>query len=128
MASKQKNISFGMDFQVNETGLRKIKKYLEDFNKLTAEDYARQQGKQFSEKTARELAELKRNANEISKIMQIAYNPKINAYNIIKFNQEIAKTRNGLKNFQDFQIKMSNSVEGRAFLNAQMNELTKFNV
>lgn len=129
MAEQKRKISYGIDFEVNDAELKKLKKQLEQLKKLSVTNYASQQGvvlnnPAIAEKQANDLARLKKDAAEFQRLMRLAYNPKTNSYNITKFNKALEQS--GL-NVKSFRKEMQKTAEGRAVWAAQINELTKFN-
>ena len=144
MANQQRKITYGIDFDVNDAELKKLKKQLEQLQKLSVVNYASQQGISLNspataEKQAHQLAQLKKDAAEFQRLMRLAYNPKTNSYNITKFNAALNQSRLGVKLFgaaiqktaeekvKLFRTEMQKTAEGRAAWAAQINELTKFN-
>ena len=129
MANQQRKISYGIDFEVNDAELKKLKKQLEQLQKLSVVNYASQQGISLNnpataEKQAHQLTKLKKDAAEFQRLMRLAYNPKTNSYNITKFNTALKQS--GL-NVKSFRAEMQKTAEGRAVWTAQIDELTKFN-
>ena len=144
MAEQKRKISYGIDFEVNDAELKKLKKQLEQFKKLSVVNYASQQGislnnPKIAQTQAHQLAQLKKDAAEFQRLMRLAYNPKTNSYNITKFNAALNQSRLGVKLFgaaiqktaeekvKLFRTEMQKTAEGRAAWAAQINELTKFN-
>ena len=129
MANQQRRISYGIDFEVNDAELKKLKKQLEQLKKLSVTNYASQQGiglnnPAIAEKQANDLTRLKKDAAEFQRLMRLAYNPKTNSYNITKFNKILSQSNLEVKHFR---AEMQKTVEGRAVWAAQTHELTKFN-
>lgn len=125
MANQQRKITYSINFEVNDSELKQLKKRLKDFQDMKVSDYAAAQGKsKTTVDMARELERLKKQAQEVQRVMRLAYNPQTNTYNIAKFNAELAKS--GI-NIKDFNREMSKTASGRAVINAQTHELTKFN-
>ena len=129
MAEQKRKISYGINFEVNDAELKKLKKQLEQLQKLSVVNYANQQGISLNnpataEKQANDLTRLKKDAAEFQRLMRLAYNPKTNSYNITKFNKTLEQS--GLK-VKSFREEMQKTAEGRAVWAAQTHELTKFN-
>ena len=129
MAEQKRKISYGIDFEVNDAELKKLKKQLEQFKKLSVVNYASQQGislnnPKIAQTQAHQLAQLKKDAAEFQRLMRLAYNPKTNSYNITKFNMALAQSH---LSAESFRKEMQKTAEGRAAWAAQINELTKFN-
>lgn len=129
MANQQRKITYGIDFDVNDAELNKLKKQLKQLQNLSIVNYANQQGISLNnpataEKQAHQLTKLKKDAAEFQRLMRLAYNPKTNSYNITKFNTALKQS--GL-NVKLFRAEMQKTAEGRAAWAAQINELTKFN-
>lgn len=89
MANNGGNITFGINFNVNKSGLNDLKKSLQDIQKSTSADLVGNLG---SAEAKKALEEVKRSASEIEKALQKAYNPTINSVNVSKFNQQLSKT------------------------------------
>ncbi len=134
MARQSGQFTYGVNFEVNDAGLKKVKQYLEEFKKLSVDNFLNQSGEQ-SNKTlaeyAQQLGKLKKDAATLTKIMQASFNPKLNTYNIDVFNQKMSNAglsiKGANKELSNFAKDLMKTSEGRAFLNTQMNELTKFN-
>lgn len=125
MANQQRKITYSINFEVNDSELKQLKKRLKDFQDMKVSDYASAQGKsKTTEEMALNLNKLKKQAQEVQRVMRLAYNPQTNTYNIAKFNAELAKSGINIKNFHK---EMSKTAAGRAVINAQTHELTKFN-
>ena len=125
MANQQRKITYGINFEVNDSELKQLKKRLQEFQDVKVSDYALAQGKsKTTEAMALNLNKLKKQAQEVQRVMRLAYNPQTNTYNIAKFNAELAKSNINIKNFHK---EMSKTAAGRAVINAQTHELTKFN-
>lgn len=129
MAEQKRKISYGIDFEVNDAELKKLKKQLEQLKKLSVTNYANQQGiglnnPAIAEKQANDLTRLKKDAAEFQRLMRLAYNPKTNSYNITKFNKILSQSNLEVRHFR---AEMQKTVEGRAVWAAQTHELTKFN-
>ena len=129
MAEQKRKISYGINFEVNDAELKKLKKQLEQLQKLSVVNYANQQGISLNnpataEKQTHQLTKLKKDAAEFQRLMRLAYNPKTNSYNITKFNTALKQS--GL-NVKSFRAEMQKTAEGRAVWAAQTHELTKFN-
>ena len=129
MAEQKRKISYGINFEVNDAELKKLKKQLEQLQKLSVVNYANQQGISLNnpataEKQAHQLTKLKKDAAEFQRLMRLAYNPKTNSYNITKFNTALKQSGLNVKSFRE---EMQKTAEGRAVWAAQTHELTKFN-
>ena len=100
MANNGGNITFGIGFNVDKSGLNDLKKSLQDIQKATTKDLVGNLG---SNEAKKALADVKRSASEIEQALRKAYNPTINATNISKFNQQLAKTGTDLNTvYQNF--------------------------
>lgn len=84
MANNGGNITFGIGFNVNKSGLNDLRKSLQDIQKATTKDLVGNLG---SEEAKKALADVKRSASEIEQALKKAYNPTINSVNVAKFNQ-----------------------------------------
>ena len=129
MAEQKRKISYGINFEVNDAELKKLKKQLEQLQKLSVVNYANQQGislnnPKIAQTQAHQLAQLKKDAAEFQRLMRLAYNPKTNSYNITKFNTALKQSGLNVKSFRE---EMQKTAEGRAVWTAQIDELTKFN-
>lgn len=143
MANQQRKITYGIDFDVNDAELKKLKKQLKQLQDLSIGRYASQQGISLNnpataETQANQLKRLKKDAAEFQRLMRLAYNPKTNSYNITKFNEALKKSGLNVQLFKagiqktaeevkSFRAEMQKTVEGRTAWAAQINELTKFN-
>lgn len=100
MANNGGNITFGIDFNVNKSGLNDLKKSLQDIQKATTKDLVGDLGGKNAQEA---LAKVKQSASQIEQALRKAYNPTINATNISKFNQQLSKTGTNLNTvYQDF--------------------------
>ena len=87
MPSNGGNITFGIDFNVNKSGLNELKKSLQDVQKMTTKDLVGNLGNNNQAKKA--LEDAKRSAAELEQALKRAYNPTLNTTNVSKFNQEL---------------------------------------
>lgn len=78
-------ITFGIGYQVDESGLRTLKKNLEEVRQLSASS-ANFKGMKIDTK---ELIAAKQTARDVSNALERAFNPKLNTYNINKFTKEL---------------------------------------
>ena len=94
MPSNGGNITFGIDFNVNKSGLNELKKSLQDVQKMTTKDLVGNLGNNNQAKKA--LEDAKRSAAELEQALKRAYNPTLNTTNVSKFNQELKNSGTNL--------------------------------
>lgn len=108
MANNGGNITFGIGFNVDKSGLNDLKKSLQDIQKATTKDLVGDLGGKNAQEA---LAKVKQSASQIEQALRKAYNPTINATNISKFNQQLSKTGTNLNEvYQDFSKIQGGSV------------------
>ena len=120
MPSNGGNITFGIDFNVNKSGLNDLKKSLQDVQKMTTKDLVGNLG---SSQAKKALEEAKRSAAEVEQALKKAYNPTLGTTNISKFNQELKNSGTNLN--QVYQRFSKLGITGQtAFTNLASNILT----
>lgn len=94
------NITFGIGFNVDKSGLNDLKKSLQDIQKATTKDLVGDLGGKNAQEA---LDKVKKSASEIQQALRKAYNPTIDTINVSKFNQQLSKTGLNLNTvYQDF--------------------------
>lgn len=94
------NITFGIGFNVDKSGLNDLKKSLQDIQKATTKDLVGDLGGKNAQEA---LDKVKKSASQIQQALQKAYNPTVNSINVAKFNQQLSKTGTNLNTvYQDF--------------------------
>ena len=86
------NIKFGIDFEANQASLNKLKKSLQDLQKIKFD-------KSF-DGNRQEFNEVKARITEIQNLMKTAFNPTLNTSNITAFKNELEKSGMSLKQIQ----------------------------
>ena len=120
MPSNGGNITFGINFNVDKSGLDNLKKSLQDIQKTTAKDLV---GNLSSDQAKKALREAKQSASQIEQALKKAYNPTLNTTNISKFNQELKNSGTNLN--QVYQRFSKIGITGQtAFTNLASNILT----
>ncbi len=76
-------VKFGVDFDVNQSGLEKIKSSLQSIQNLKVKDLVD------TKKSVDNLKQLKDAARSVQTALESAYNPKLDSINIEKFNSSI---------------------------------------
>lgn len=114
------NITYGINFNVDKTGLNDLKKSLQDIRKMTTDDLI---GNLNSSQAEQVLKQAKDSASQVEQALKKAFNPTLNTTNITKFNQELQKSGTNLnKVYQDFS---KIGINGQtAFTNLAANILT----
>ena len=83
-------ITFGVGFNVNESGLNKLKQSLQEIQKLTTQDLLNT-GNFKANTVNRELASIKNSASQVQAALTRAFNPQLGVTNVAKFNQEMQR-------------------------------------
>ena len=86
------NIKFGIDFEANQASLNKLKKSLQDLQKIKFNESFNGNRQEFNEVKAR--------ITEIQNLMKTAFNPTLNTSNITAFKNELEKSGMSLKQIQ----------------------------
>lgn len=86
------NIKFGIDFEANQASLNKLKKSLQDLQKIKFDGSFDGNRQEFNEVKAR--------ITEIQNLMKTAFNPTLNTSNITAFKNELEKSGMSLKQIQ----------------------------
>lgn len=86
MANNQ--ITFGVGFKVDESGLKNLRTQLESIQKLTVKDLT----PQFGNQAAEQLAKTKQAATRVEQALNKAFNVRLNSLNITQFNKELQKS------------------------------------
>ena len=120
MPSNGGNITFGIDFNVNKSGLNDLKKSLQDVQKMTTKDLVGNLG---SSQAKKALEEAKRSAAEVEQALKKAYNPTLGTTNITKFNQELKNSGTNLNQVYQRFSKIGTTGQ-TAFTNLASNVLT----
>ena len=77
------NIKFGVDFEANQASLNKLKKSLQDLQKIKLSDF---------KGTAKDFDEMQETAKKVQIALEKAFNPTLNTTNISTFQSELQKT------------------------------------
>lgn len=86
MANNQ--ITFGVGFKVDESGLKTLRSQLQEIQRLTAKDLTLQFGDQATD----QLAKTKAAAARVEQALNKAFNTRLNSLNITQFNKELEKS------------------------------------
>jgi len=81
------NITFGVDFKIDNSNLDKLKKSLSEIQSLSSKNVEFKLGTD----AASELKKIKTTANEVEKALMKAFNADLGTINISKFNQELSR-------------------------------------
>ena len=85
------NIKFGIDFEANQASLNKLKKSLQDLQKIKFGNF---------DGSKQEFDEVKSRISEIQDLVRNAFNPTLNTSNITAFKSELEKSGMSLKQIQ----------------------------
>ena len=77
------NIKFGVDFEANQASLNKLKKSLQDLQKIKLGDF---------KGSAKDLDQMQQTAKKVQIALEKAFNPTLNATNVKTFQSELQKT------------------------------------
>ena len=83
-------ITFGVGFNVNESGLNKLKQSLQEIQKMTTKDFSIASGLK-GQQAVQELNSIKASAAQVQMALAKAFNPTLGTTNITRFNQEMQK-------------------------------------
>ena len=83
-------ITFGVGFNVNESGLNKLKQSLQEIQKMTTKDFSIASGLK-GQQAVQELNSIKASAAQVQTALAKAFNPTLGTTNITRFNQEMQK-------------------------------------
>lgn len=90
MGANGGNIRFGVDFNVNKSGLNQLKASLQEIQKLTAQDLMKINNSSLDQANG-DLKKLKASVLEIDKALDKAFNSDLGTLNVSKFNSELKK-------------------------------------
>lgn len=85
------NIKFGVDFEANQASLNKLKKSLQDLQKIKFGNF---------DGSKQEFNEVKSRISEIQDLIRNAFNPTLNTSNITAFKSELEKSGMSLRQIQ----------------------------
>ena len=114
-------IRFGIGFDVNESGLNKLKQSLQDIQKLTGKDLMGTGNFSNLKQAEQELQKIKQSAAQIQDALRAAFNAQLGTINITRFNQELQKLN---LNQVAAQFNSIGQVGQTAFLNLTKQALT----
>lgn len=77
------NIKFGIDFEANQASLNKLKKSLQDLQKIKLGDF---------KGSAKDFDQMQQTAKKVQIALEKAFNPTLNTTNIKTFQSELQKT------------------------------------
>ena len=77
------NIKFGIDFEANQASLNKLKKSLQDLQKIKLGDF---------KGSAKDLDQMQQTAKKVQIALEKAFNPTLNTTNVKTFQSELQKT------------------------------------
>ena len=121
MGANGGNIRFGVDFNVNKSGLNQLKASLQEIQKLTVESVVNLDDKLDMTKAVNSLNQVKATAKEVEQALNRSFNQKLGTVNVTKFNQELSKL--GLKEIYN-QFSSIGTVGQQAFRNMTTQILT----
>lgn len=121
MGANGGNIRFGVDFNVNKSGLNQLKASLQEIQKLTVESVVNLDDKLDMTKAVHSLNQVKSTAKEVEQALNRSFNQKLGTVNVTKFNQELSKL--GLKEIYN-QFSSIGTVGQQAFRNMTTQILT----
>lgn len=90
MAKKKGDITFGIKFQTDNSGLNQLKTQLQQLQNLTVGDLINTKGLDNAEK---ELNDIKKSAQAVEKALEKSFNAKLNTYNLSAFEKEVKKSQ-----------------------------------
>lgn len=96
-------ITFGVKYNVDQSGLNSIKKNLQEMQKMTTAAFSSvNKGMGGGTAARQELLKVKETAQQVENAMERAFNPNLNTYNLTQLNKELNKI--GIdKIYRDFQ-------------------------
>ena len=86
MAKKQGDIRFGVQFQVDKSGLNELKSSLQQLQNLTIKDLVNTSN---TEKANDQLNKIKETASKVTKALEESYNVKLDTTNLSKFQKTL---------------------------------------
>ena len=98
MAKNQGTYKFGVEFNVNQSSLNNVKKALADLKKMSKADIEASGGKigNYSSMAMKsknnDLGAMRKEIDNLGKALEAAYNPKLNTYELNKFNQALEQS------------------------------------
>lgn len=123
--SNTQRFSYIIDYKIDDTNLKNFKRQLESIQRINTATYAKINGNSTmsrpsnGEKLTQPLREAQRDARVLERALQSAYNPKLNTYDILKFNNYLKQ------NGKDFQLMQKNIQNLGATGNATINSLNR---
>ena len=88
-------ITFGVGFNVNESGLNKLKQSLQEIQKMTAKEAFATGNFSSLQAANKELAAAKASAQQLQNALLKAFNPQLGTTNLSKFSAELQKINVG---------------------------------
>ena len=89
MAKKQGDIRFGVQFQVDKSGLNELKTSLQQLQNLTIKDLVNTSN---TEKANEQLNKIKDTASKVAKALEESYNVKLDTTNLTKFQKTLQQS------------------------------------
>ena len=112
-------LNFGVGFNVDSSGLNKLKASLQQLQSATTKDLVNVD----ASKARAELTDIKSTASSVEAALMKAFNPKLNSVNVTKFNSELEKTGLNLNTIYE-QFSKLGSQGQTAFTNLSASLLT----
>ena len=125
MAEQKRKITYAIDFEVKDTGLKSVQKELQKIKSLSLTDFSKITGKAPTKELTAELNKVNKAARVTEQALRAAYNPKLNSYNIQIFNKYLQQSGFNTQTLRAELVKAG--AAGENAFRSTINSITKFN-